>query len=76
MHLPCNLITTDDWKCSLIECGLPNGTKEFPSQTAEMGEIGDLRTCLSIIANNLMKKNEEFTYDKILQMAKEALGYE
>ena len=74
--LPCNLITAKDWKCSLIECGLPNGTKEFPSQTVEMGEIGDLRTCLSIIANNLMRKNEEFTYDKILQMTKEALGYE
>ena len=41
-----------------------------------MGEIGDLRTCLSIITNNLMKKNEEFTYDKILQMTKKALGYE
>lgn len=23
--LPCNLITAKDWKCSLIECGLPNG---------------------------------------------------
>lgn len=74
--LPCNLITAKDWKRSLIECGLPNGTKEFPSQTAEMGEIADLRICLSIITDNLISKNEEFTYDKILQMTKKALGYE
>lgn len=74
--LPCNLITSKDWKYSLIECGLPNGTKEFPTQTAEMGEIGDLRNCLTIITDNLMRENEEFTYDKILQMTKKALGYE
>lgn len=65
--LPCNLITAKDWKCSLIECGLPNGTKEFPNQTAEMGEIGDLRTCLSNIANNLMRKTKNSLMKKFFK---------
>ena len=65
--LPCNLITTKDWKCSLIKCGLPNGTKEFPSQTAEMGEIADLRTCLSNITNNLMRKTKNSLMKKFFK---------
>lgn len=65
--LPCNLITVKDWKCSLIECGLPNGTKEFPSQTAEMGEIADLRTCLSNITNNLMRKTKNSLMKKFFK---------
>ena len=65
--LPCNLITTKDWKCSLIECGLPNGTKVFPTQTAEMSEIANLRTCLSNIVNNLMRKTKNSLMKKFFK---------
>lgn len=67
--LPFNLTKTDDWKSSLIECGLPNGTKEFPWQTEEMGEIFELRSCLWWIANN----RKPFTSEEMSQMARETL---
>ena len=67
--LPFNLTKTDDWKSTLIECGLPNGTKELPFQTEEMSEIMDLRSCLRKIAHN----QESLTAEKMSQMAREVL---
>lgn len=67
--LPFNLSKVNDWKSSLIECGLPNGTKEFPCQTEEMSEIWDLRSCLRKIAD--IRNN--FTSEEMSQMARETL---
>lgn len=67
--LPFNLSKVEAWKDSLIECGLPNGTKEFPYQTEEMGKICELRSCLWQIANN----RKPFTSEEMSQMARKTL---